>query len=164
MKQHGVEDKGKILIGDMTKLSDAVGGQKFTHVLVLGCLFYIHDSMDAFLEQLKGFCEPGAWIVIQDFSRTVSLDKIRPVMRHWRTEEETLETGDYLKKIMNSGYQLQYYNNDNNDFAKRSMEAIFSTGQKLVESGELPKDAFTYKILRGNYKMYFVVVKICKLL
>ena len=76
LKQHGVEEKGKIVIGDMTKLSDVVGGQTFTHVLTLGCLFYIHDSMDAFLEQLRGFCDPGAWVVNQDFSRTVPVDKV----------------------------------------------------------------------------------------
>ena len=76
MKHQGVEDRGKFLIGDMTKLSDVVSGQTFTHVLTLGCLFYIHNSMDIFLEQLKQFCEPGAWIVNQDFSRTVPLDKV----------------------------------------------------------------------------------------
>jgi len=146
--EHGVQDKGDVLVGDMTKLSESLGDQKFTHVLLLGCLFYIHDQMDPFYEQLKQHCAPGTWVIAQDFTRTVPVDEIRPVMRHWRTEGETLDTGTYINKISKAGFKLEYYNNDNNDNAIRSVNYIVDGGNKMVEEGEMPKDSFTFSVLR----------------
>ena len=54
------------------------------------------------------------------------------------------------ESLLSAGYQLQYYNNDNNDFAKRSVNRVSSEGMKLVESGKITKEAFTFTILRGK--------------
>eukprot|EP00116_Pleurobrachia_bachei_P009259 sb/3469521/ len=165
LKQHGVEDKGKILIGDMTKLSDVVGGQTFTHVLTLGCLFYIHDSMDAFLEQLKGFyttCDAtlenrgrnsgnnGLYHENIKFLSVASDPFGFSACPTYRSVVLFKLRGEAGSNTATAGYRLQYYNNDNNDFAKRSIETICSAGMKLVESGELPREALTFPILRGK--------------
>ena len=51
--------------------------------------------------------------------------------------------------FLEAGYRLQYYNNDNSDFAKRSVNTIVAAGTKLVDGGEMPSEAFTFAVLRG---------------
>lgn len=73
-----LSSKGKLVVGDMLELSQCTEGNKFTHVLALGSLFYVHDKMAEFLKNVKPHLEDGAVVLIHDFSRNVPLDKVSP--------------------------------------------------------------------------------------
>lgn len=60
----------------MLQLPDAIGDQKFSHVLALGVLFYVHDKMSEFLIGLKPHMGEDAALLIHDFSRNVPLEEV----------------------------------------------------------------------------------------
>ena len=75
MEENGLLS-GEFLVGNMLEVSQSVGENKFTHVLALGCLFYVHDKMGEFLENVKPHLQDGSVFLIHDFSRDVPLEEV----------------------------------------------------------------------------------------
>ena len=75
-REANLSENGRFLVGNMLKLSESVGDVKFTHVLALGCLFYVHDKIAEFLENVRPHLQENGLLLIHDFSRNAPLEEV----------------------------------------------------------------------------------------
>jgi len=146
-----VTENGEFIVGDMLKLSECLGDRKFTHVLALGSLFYVHDKMAEFLDNVKPHMLRDSLLIIHDFSRNAPLDEVKVVMKHWRTTADTLETFDYLDIIRSAGFKYSYYSDDTL-MGLKSCQWVVDVTDRIVPSNAETKSVFTFWVLRDALK------------
>lgn len=149
--ESNLSENGQFLVGDMLKLSEAVKDRRFTHVLALGSLFYVHDKMAPFLENVKPHMEANSLLLIHDFSRNVPLEEVKVVMNHWRTTADTLETQNYLDIIKSAGFD-NIYHSDDTAMGLKSCQWVVDVTEKIAPSDADGKSTFTFWVLRDALK------------
>lgn len=146
----GLEDKATYLVGDYLNLPDEVKKQTFTHVIVLGCLFYVHDRMAEFLREVTSCTDNTSVLMIQDFDRSdgTTVQEIADVMKHWRVTAPTLTNAEYRGALEEAGFEIKLYRNDT-EMAIRSCDWLMEVAASI--SKETSSPIFTHWVLKAAY-------------
>lgn len=148
-KEAGIEDKSMFVVGDMTKLPEAVKSQTFTHVIALGCLFYVHDRMPAVLGEINACVDDNSTLLIHDFARSdeTALADVQDVIKHWRTTAQTQSDSEYRAAIESAGFNISLFRNDS-AMSLKSCQWIVDTAAGMSDD----TSTFTFWVLRDALK------------
>ena len=155
----GLEHTLTFYTGDMLDLPKDVKSQTFTHVLALGCGFFVHDKMSDFLSQITACTDSTSQLLLQDWNRTneTSLDDIKDLLQHWKYVSPLLTTREYKKELAKAGFEILQYQN-NTEMAKRSCLWVIGVAEgmksetRIVAAHETIKAAYfdgriTYNVI-----------------
>ena len=133
-KEQGLEDKVTFLLGDYLNLPQEVKCQRFTHVLALSCLIYVHDRMDHFLREVNTCTEKTSVLVIQDFDRPdgISEGDLEDVIKHFRSTSPVLSYTEYKEAIEGAGFDITMHRNETK-MAMRACDWIVNVSESISE-------------------------------
>ena len=148
-KDQGLGDKVTFLLGDYLNLPEEVKSQRFTHVLALSCLFYVHDRMDQFLREVNTCTEKTSVLVMQDFVRPdgVPGEDIEDVIRHFRSTSPVLSYTEYKEAIEGAGFDITMHRNETK-MAMRACDWVMKVSESISE------DRYIFIISLKDYNLY----------
>jgi len=144
-KEAGIEDKSLFVVGDMVNLPEIVKSQTFTHVIALGCLFYVHDRMPAVLAEINACIDDNSTLLIHDFARSdeTALADVQDVIKHWRTTAQTQSDAEYRAAIELAGFEISLFRDDSS-MSLKSCQWIVDTAAGMSDD----TSTFTFWVLR----------------
>lgn len=105
-KEHGVVDQCDFRVGSMTDLPDEIRSMKYTHVLCLGAMFYVHEHIDKFLENVYSCCDKNTKVFIWDFVRHVPWSDLVDFNKHFKLAFPIHTKDDILEKFKSAQLEL----------------------------------------------------------
>ncbi|XP_063684383.1 uncharacterized protein LOC134818674 [Bolinopsis microptera] len=105
-KTHGVSHQGEFLISHMTGPAAEIKDQTYTHIMVLGAMYYAHGNLKKFLDNLVSCCVKDTKIFIWDFVRNVEWELCKEANRHLKRPHPILTKDNVLDLFKKTGLDL----------------------------------------------------------
>ena len=105
-EEHGVSDQGEFYQGSMLEPPSHVKEQKYTHILSLGAMLYVHNDIDQFLETIASYSTAETKIFIWDFVCNKDWAECSELNRHMKMEYPIRSREDVLERMRNSRLAL----------------------------------------------------------
>ena len=103
---HGVTDQGEFLQGSMLDIPARVKEQKYSHIISLGAVFYVHNKLDQLLENFSSCADDQTKILIWDFHRNVDWSLCEVANRHLKMAFPMASKEEFLEKVERSKLEL----------------------------------------------------------
>ena len=110
----GVNEQGEFVLGSITDLPPEVKEKKYTHIICLGAMYYVHDKIDLFLENVANCSNMDTKIFIWDFVTNVDWSLCSELNIHLKMKFPIRPKIDVFQRFENSKLELTEYS----DFTK----------------------------------------------
>ena len=105
-KEHGVSDQGEFIVRSMTDLPSEVKEKSYTHVLCLGAMYYVHEFLDDFLENVASCCNKETKVFFWDFATNIPWSEQVDAQRHLKMQYPIRSKEYVLEKFKSSRLEL----------------------------------------------------------